>query len=66
MQKTTTAANWLLERTKLLKGMGPRPVTEFRLDLTRVQVKAVEWILLAGLPGAVLLLGVLVWLRRRS
>jgi len=29
------AANWLLDRTALLKGIGPRPVTEFRLLMTR-------------------------------
>ena len=31
------AANWLLDRTMLLAGIGPRPVTEFRLMMTRNQ-----------------------------
>jgi len=60
------AVNWLLERTQLLGALGPRPITEFRITMTRAQMKTVEWILLAGMPGAVLLLGGLVWLRRRT
>jgi ABC-2 type transport system permease protein len=60
------AANWLLDRTTLLKGIGPRPVTEFRLLMTRPQQREVRWLLLAALPGAVLLFGCLVWLARRK
>ncbi len=59
------AANWLLDRTQLLQGLGPRPVTEFRLVMTKAQLKSVQWLLLGALPGVVLLLGGLVWLRRR-
>ena len=60
------AANWLLDRTTLLKGIGPRPVTEFRLVMTRPQQREVRWLLLGALPGAVLLFGCLVWLARRK
>jgi hypothetical protein len=60
------AANWLLDRTVLLDGIGPRPVTEFRLTMTRDQLKNVRWLLLAALPGSVLVLGWLVWLVRRK
>jgi ABC-type uncharacterized transport system involved in gliding motility auxiliary subunit len=59
------AANWLLDRTQLL-AIGPRPIREYQVALTRSQVNAVRWILLAALPGSVLGLGLLVWLRRRS
>jgi hypothetical protein len=59
------AANWLLDRTALLQGIGPRRVTEYRLVMTRRQVQTVQWILLGVLPGSVLLLGGLVWIRRR-
>lgn len=58
------AINWLLDRSQLLQ-FGPRPVTEFRLALSHAQLQSLQWLLLAGLPGAVLLLGGLVWLRRR-
>ncbi len=59
------AINWLLDRPRLLGGVGPRPVTEYRLMMTRSQLQSAEWILLGGLPGAVLLLGTAVWMRRR-
>ncbi len=60
------AVNWLLDRTQLLQGLGPRPVLEYKIIMTRTQLRQTEWILLGGMPGAVLLLGGLVWLRRRS
>jgi LPXTG-motif cell wall-anchored protein len=34
--------------------------------MTDSQTNAVRWLFLAGMPGAVLFLGGLVWLRRRS
>jgi hypothetical protein len=60
------AANWLLDRTVLLQGIGPRPVTEFRLTMTRTQLNQVRWLLLGVLPGVVLIFGWLVWLVRRK
>jgi ABC-2 type transport system permease protein len=60
------AANWLLDRTMLLEGIGPRPVTEFRLTMTRDQLQQVRWLLLGALPGGVLVFGWLVWLVRRK
>jgi hypothetical protein len=59
------AVNWLLDRTELLGGPGARPITEYRLVMTNSQLQQAEWVLLAGMPGAVLALGGLVWLRRR-
>jgi hypothetical protein len=60
------AANWLLDRTVLLEGIGPRPVKEYRLTITRAQLKQVRWLLLGVLPGGVLVFGWLVWLVRRK
>lgn len=60
------AVNWLLDRPQLVEGIGPRPITEYRLVMTNSQLQGAEWLLLAGMPGAVLLLGGIVWLRRRS
>ena len=60
------AVNWLLERTQLLEGLGPRPIQEQRVVMTRAQLHHAQWVLLAGLPGAALFLGGLVWLRRRK
>jgi hypothetical protein len=61
-----SAANWLLDRPQLLEGIGPRPVTEFRLLLTKHQQEQLRWLLLGALPGGVLFFGWLVWLVRRQ
>jgi len=60
------AANWLLDRPQLLEGIGPRPVTEFRLMMTKHQQQQLRWLLLGALPGGVLCFGWLVWLVRRQ
>jgi hypothetical protein len=61
-----SAVNWLLERTTLLAGVGPRPVTEYRLLLDKQQLNAVKGLLLGAIPGGILLFGGLMWLRRRK
>ena len=58
-------SNWLLDRPQLVKGLGPRPVSEYRIALTRPQQQGVEWLLLGAMPGGVLGFGSLIWLRRR-
>jgi len=61
------ALNWLLDRPQvLLSGLGPQPIKQYNLNMTRSQTRAVQWLFLAAMPGAVLALGALVWLRRRS
>ena len=60
------AVNWLLDRPQFLEGIGPKPFTEFRIAMTKTQLRGVRWILLAAMPGTILLLGGLVWLRRRK
>ena len=59
------AVNWLLDRNQLLD-IGPRPVSEYLISLTRSQMRQVRLLLLVVLPGSVLALGGVVWLRRRS
>lgn len=59
-------ANWLLNRELLLEGIGPRAVKEYRVTITDSEMKRLRWILLGALPGSVLFLGWLVWLRRKS
>jgi len=60
------AVNWLLDRPQFLDGIDPKPFTEFRIAMTKTQLQGVRWILLAAMPGTILLLGGLVWLRRRK
>jgi ABC-2 type transport system permease protein len=57
--------NWLLERTQLLAGVGPQRITQYKIVMTQAQMHQAQWVLLGALPGCVLVLGGLVWLRRR-
>jgi hypothetical protein len=59
------AVNWLLDRTQLL-AIGPRPVHEYRISLTRSQMSGARWILMGAMPGTVFLAGLLVWAGRRK
>ena len=60
------AVNWLLDRPTLLEGVGPRPVVSYRLMMTKPQLRNIRWLLLGALPSSALVLGGLVWLRRRK
>jgi len=59
------AVNWLLGRGHLL-GIGARPLREYQVSLTVGQRRNLRWILLGAMPGSVLFLGLLVWVRRRK
>jgi ABC-type uncharacterized transport system involved in gliding motility auxiliary subunit len=59
------AVTWLCDRAPLLNGIGPRPVSNFRLLITQHQQRELSWLLLGALPGTVLFFGWLVWLVRR-
>lgn len=56
---------WLLSRRELLGGIGSRPVDEYTLVMTHSQFQELSWILLGAIPGGMMLLGFLVWVRRR-
>ena len=60
------AVNWLMDRQQLVAGIESRPVHEYRILLTQTQQRQLRWLLLAGLPGAVLALGGCVWFVRRK
>jgi len=61
------ALDWLLQRPQImLSGLGPQPIKEYKLYMTIAQERSLRWLFLAGLPGGILALGGLVWLRRRS
>jgi hypothetical protein len=60
------AVNWLLSRDLLVRGIGSRPITEYRISMTATEFTGVRWLFLVGFPGMVLFLGFLVWLRRRG
>ena len=49
----------------LLVPIPARPIKEYKLTVSDAQMTALQWILLAAMPGSALVLGALVWLRRR-
>jgi ABC-type uncharacterized transport system involved in gliding motility auxiliary subunit len=62
----SSALNWLGDRPLLVAGIGPRPVTDLRIQITRHEQRELNWLLLGVLPGAVLIFGWFVWLVRRK
>jgi len=60
------AINWLLDRSQLMKGVGPRAIVEYQLNLSDVQIKLLMWVMMAIVPGIVLGVGLIVWARRRN
>lgn len=64
-QFVTHAINWLLARNDLIVAVPPRPLSEYKLTLTDAQKSSARWMMMGAVPGLVLFLGGLVWLRRR-
>jgi hypothetical protein len=60
------AVNWLLDRSQFVGPLGPRPIKEYKLHMTPYQLASVRWLLMLGMPAAVLLVGLLVSVRRRK
>jgi hypothetical protein len=59
------AVNWLLARNELIGALGARPIREYKLTLTQREMSNLRLGMLVGMPGSVLLLGSVVWFRRR-
>lgn len=60
------AVNWLVNRDTLVGEIGPSTAREYRVVLTDRQLSQLRWLLLGVVPGTVMGIGFLVWLRRRS
>ncbi len=57
--------NWLLKREQQI-AVSPKTPQEFRLDMTLRQARMVYALVIGGMPLAVALLGLTVWIRRRK
>jgi len=57
--------NWLLKREQQI-AVSPKTPQEFRLDMTPQQARVVYALVIGGMPLAVALLGLTVWIRRRK
>ena len=62
----TLAVNWLLNRDVLLSEIPPRAISEYTLSITQRQMQTLRWVFLGAAPGAAMLIGVIVWFRRRK
>lgn len=60
-----SALNWLLEREELM-AIAPKPIEEVKLSLSRKQLSRLFWINVAGIPAVAMVIGLLVWARRRK
>ena len=60
------AVNWLLNRDALVPGIGAKSLKEYRIVMTASEMSGVRWLFLAGFPGGVLLVGIVIWMRRRA
>lgn len=59
-----SAVNWLLERDALM-GIAPKKPGELRLDMDRDRLRIAFLLVVAGIPGVVAFIGLMVWLKRR-
>lgn len=59
------ALNWLLQREQLI-AVAPKRPQEFSLSMTPAQARAVYVLSIAGLPLAVAIVGLAVWIQRRK
>ena len=57
--------NWLLQREQLV-AVSPKSPQEFRLDMSPTQQMAVYLLVMGGLPLAVAIVGIMIWLGRRK
>ena len=60
-----SSLNWLLDREELM-AIAPKPIEEVKLSLTRNQLRRLFWINVTGIPAVAMVIGLLVWIRRRK
>ena len=60
------SVNWLLDRSNLLKTIGPQPIKNYRFEFKANEFSRLALILIGIMPVGTLAIGSLVWLRRRT
>ncbi|MEQ1839659.1 MAG: hypothetical protein ABL994_04550, partial [Verrucomicrobiales bacterium] len=61
---TMAAINWVMNREELM-GISPRKPTFFTLNISPDKVALLQTLVILVLPGAAMILGGFVWMRRR-
>jgi hypothetical protein len=59
------AINWLVDRPTQLAGIPPRPLREFSITLPRAVLSRLAWMLVIVMPGVPLVIGIVIWFKRR-
>jgi ABC-type uncharacterized transport system involved in gliding motility auxiliary subunit len=62
---TTNALNWMLKK-EMAVGIGPKTPLEYALKVSPLQARTIVWMVWLILPGASLIVGILVWYSRRK
>jgi hypothetical protein len=65
-QFASLSINWLLNRDQFLADIPPRAIKEYTLSITQHQMRMLQWMFLGVAPTTAMLIGVIVWLKRRS
>lgn len=60
-----SALNWLLDREELM-AIAAKPIEEVKLSLTSTQLRRMFWLTVGGIPAVAVLIGLVVWVRRRK
>jgi ABC-type uncharacterized transport system involved in gliding motility auxiliary subunit len=60
-----SALNWLLDREELM-AIAPKPIEEVKLSVTARQLRQLFWVNVAGIPAVAMVIGLMVWFRRRK
>ncbi len=59
------ALNWLLDRDEVM-AIAPKPMEEVKISLPNKQFQKLIWLHVGGIPFVAVVLGLLVWVRRRK
>lgn len=60
-----SSINWLLDREELM-AIAAKPVEDVQINLTRAQLVRLFWLNVVGIPAVAVVLGLLIWVRRRK
>ena len=60
------SVNWLLDRSHLMRGIGPKQITTHRFEFRPSEFRNMAGLLIGFMPAATLLVGLMIWFRRRA
>ncbi len=61
-----STVNWLVQQNLLLGEIPRQKIRTYKLTMTNSEMRTSRWLLLGAMPGGVMLIGLIVWMRRRN